>query len=147
MFRARIVKEITETRADLRFGTVTVLFGVLLVLGVSVGRKDCGRPAKGHRERRRYGRPGGGPGVPKGRRRAFGTQGRSLSSLPGSTRGPGSCIISTGRNSGSISRVVLLPPRNEIEKTANDKGDPEVVAGDSEGRRQVTVSRLRGRSW
>jgi len=72
MFRTRIVKEIMETRLDLRSGMDTGLFGVLLVLGVYVGRTDGGRRlANCHREHRRYGRPGGGQGGAEGPAEGF----------------------------------------------------------------------------
>jgi len=43
MFRTLIVKEITETVLDLRFAIVTVLFLVLIPLGMYVGREDYER--------------------------------------------------------------------------------------------------------
>jgi hypothetical protein len=84
--------------------------------------------------------------VPKDRRRAFGTHGNSASSLPGSTKEHGSCIIGAVRGSGPTSKADHRDRETKSRRRPMIRWDREVVVRDSEGRKQVTVSILRGTS-
>ncbi len=131
MFRTLIVNEVTKTALDLRFVTVIVLFGVLLVPGVYVDRRDGERRLADYpREHRGYHRQYGGQVGAEGPAEGLPHPRPLPIFAAGLDQRARQLYNPCGEELGGDLKGKSSQPRNEIKKQANDRWDQEVVASD-----------------